>query len=498
MHERTLIYQTAQIRALESLAIDQFKISGLMLMQRAAKASLDFLLRRFPFAQHIAVYCGGGNNGGDGYALAYLLHEKGLSVKVWQVGGTDHLSAEADACLQLCRQVQVSIEEFKPDAHHDHADLIVDALCGIGLKSDLYGNIKEAVTKLSRLQKPVLALDMPTGINADTGSVCGVALRATATITFIGLKLGLLTGSGKSYSGEVVVNDLLLPPEIFRSVTAVVEKLSLSRHIDYLKPRMMDWHKGLSGHVLIVGGDLGLSGAAALAATAAYRVGAGLVTIATRMENAPMLNINRPELMCVGIGNRDALEPLIKKAQVIVVGPGLGQTGWSKSLFDRVIQTEVPLVVDADALNLLAKSPRFRQNWVSTPHPGEAARLLNIESHIIQNDRLSAVKRLQAQYGGTVVLKGAGSLVLSSQSDMPGLCDFGNPGMATAGTGDVLSGVIGGLIAQGVPPSDAARLGVIMHAKAGDYAAKEGERGMMAMDLMPHLRKIANPSLNMA
>lgn len=270
-----------------------------------------------------------------------------------------------------------------------------------------------------------------------------------------------------------------------------MEVLKLSPFKKYLKPRPRQFHKGDAGHVLIVGGDYGFSGAPRLAAEAALRVGAGLVSVATRPEHAFTLNLTRPEIMCHAAHSAENLEAFLPKINVIIVGPGLGVSEWARELVDFIFETKKPLVVDADALNLLAETPQKKSNWILTPHPGEAARLLKKTSNEIQKNRLSALKAIQKNYGGACVLKGAGSLILSNGK--PSLCEAGNPGMATAGMGDVLSGVIGGLIAQGVSLSDAAKLGVLLHAMAGDLAAKDnGERGMLALDLMKYLRQLVN------
>lgn len=269
------------------------------------------------------------------------------------------------------------------------------------------------------------------------------------------------------------------------------ENISLQQYAQYLKPRARDWHKGLSGHVLVVGGDYGFSGAPRMAAEAALRVGAGLASVATHPENALVMNVNRPEIMCHGVSSREDLLPLIQKATMIVLGPGLGQSAWSENMWQCVCDSDLPLVIDADGLNLLAKKNKSNSNWVLTPHPGEASRLLSVTAQQIQQDRLTAALEISKRYGGVCVLKGAGTLVAAPNSS-PAICNKGNPGMASGGTGDVLSGVIGGLIAQGIPLGDAARLGVYIHAAAGDLAAKQGERGMLAMDLMPYLRQLSN------
>lgn len=275
--------------------------------------------------------------------------------------------------------------------------------------------------------------------------------------------------------------------------TNKLQVINLSAFKKVLSPRPREAHKGLFGHVLIIGGDYGMAGAVRLAGEAALRVGAGLVSVATRPEHISAIVSNRPELMCQPIKSANDLKPLLKKASVIVLGPGLGQSTWSKQLFKLALTSALPKVIDADGLNLLAKQPKKSKNWVLTPHPGEAARLLNISGDEIQNDRVNAAKHLQKKYEGVMVLKGAGSLVCSANSLT--ICQAGNPGMSSGGMGDVLSGVIGGLIAQQLTLLQAAELGVCVHAYAGDLAAqRHGERGMLASDLMPYLRELMNPA----
>jgi len=447
-----------------------------------------------PRLEKIAVFCGSGNNGGDGYVLALLLKEHGLDVTIWQVGETKASTENARLALKHCEAAHMEIYPFEQNVNLHHPDVIVDAICGMGLHETVREEIVGVIQKIERIHVPVLSLDLPTGIDADTGQVLGHAVHATATITFIGFKLGLLTGSGMAYAGELVCNDLQLPMELFSLVQPVAEKMNLSNYTPFLKPRTRDWHKGLSGHVLVVGGELGYSGAPRMAAEAALRVGAGLVSVATRPENAITLNSNCPEIMSHGVLTADELAVLIQKASVIILGPGLSQTEWSKIMYEQVSKQPCPLVVDADGLNGLAKTNAYNENWVLTPHPGEAARLLGISVEKVQQDRLTAAIKINKRYGGVCVLKGAGSLVVAANA-LPALCDKGNPGMATAGMGDVLSGVIAGLMGQGIPLVDAAKLGVCLHAMAGDLAAKEGERGMVATDLMPYLRRLSNSVL---
>lgn len=488
---KTPIYQSQQIREFERIASERFGVNGQVLMQRAGKAAFDFLHKRWPQAHKVAVFCGGGNNGGDGYVLALNAFERGLEVAIWQVGEHHHPKPEARDALAACRSANIPIHTFNERVNINHPDVIVDAICGIGARENLRDEILAAIKKMHKQEVPIFALDIPTGIDADTGRILGAAVRATATITFIGLKLGLLTGSGSAHTGELICHDLQMPAELFALSEPVASKLHLSSYANFLKPRARDWHKGLSGHVLVVGGGIGYLGAPRMASEAAVRVGAGLVTIATHPDHFALMSIACPEIMSFGIDGPHDLHPLFERADAIVLGPGLTQTTWARSLWEYVCKQPHPMVVDADGLNLLANSPQVRENWVLTPHPGEAARLLGISPEEVQSDRLAAVKAIQNRYGGVCVLKGAGSLVLAPNS-LPALCDKGNPGMATAGMGDVLSGVIGGLLGAGIPLGDAAKLGVYLHAAAGDLAAKEGERGMIAMDLMPYLRRLSN------
>lgn len=250
-------------------------------------------------------------------------------------------------------------------------------------------------------------------------------------------------------------------------------------------------HKGDYGHVLVVGGDYGMAGAVRLAGEAAVRTGSGRVSIATRPDHAAVIAAARPELMCHGVAGPRDLRLLLQRASIVAIGPGLGQSAWARDLLAAVLQTSLPLVVDADALNLLAQEPVSRHQWVLTPHPGEAARLLAVTPEQIQGDRIRAVTALQQRYGGVSVLKGMGSLVCTPSSIS--VCDAGNPGMASGGMGDVLTGIIAGLSAQGLSLDNAACVGVYIHARAGDRAAQEGERGLLASDLMPYLRTLLNP-----
>jgi NAD(P)H-hydrate epimerase len=363
---------------------------------------------------------------------------------------------------------------------------------GTGLAGDVRGDYVTAIESINASGRPVLAVDIPSGLCSDTGRCLGTAVRSSATVTFIGVKQGLLTGDALNYCGELHFADLEVPEDVYERVKPASRRLSLETELARLPEVAVTAHKGSFGHALVVGGDLGMAGAAIMAAEAAARCGAGLVSAATRSANLPGFNARRPEIMAHGVEARGELEALLDRASAVAVGPGLGQGAWAEQLLQRVTDTRLPLVLDADALNLLAKGCAVqdlaRGGWILTPHPGEAARLLGTDTRAVQADRFAAVRAIQARYGGVVVLKGAGTLVAEDEATT--LCPYGNPGMASGGMGDVLSGVLVALLAQGLSPGDAARLGVCLHSAAADQAAEEGMRGMVATDLLPPLRRL--------
>ncbi|MDH5570425.1 MAG: NAD(P)H-hydrate dehydratase [Gammaproteobacteria bacterium] len=496
-----LLFTASQTRELDRLAIEEFGISANILMERAGDAAFRLMRSRWPEARRIAVFCGTGNNGGDGYVLARLAREQQLEVTVYQVGGNGKIQGDALAAMQRLYGVDVSPVIYT-DQSLDKQDLIVDGLLGTGIRGKVASDYHSAINAINNAQKPVLALDVPSGINADTGAVCGVAVRASCTMCFIGLKPGLFTGSGAEYAGEVHFTGLNISHKVYDKQIPVARRLDYSTLKLLLPVRPRDAHKGDFGHVLIIGGDLGMSGAVRLSAEAALRCGAGLVSVATREQHAAYINSQRPEIMSHGVEQVEQLSALIEKASVIVIGPGLGQEAWAEDMLGAALKSDRPIVIDADALNILANQKQFvnlvqRPNCIFTPHPGEAARLLgygnvNRGGKQIQADRFEAVTALIKKYSGVWLLKGSGTLVASDQGI--GLCNAGNPGMASGGMGDVLSGVIAGFIAQQLDCLTAAQLGVCLHAEAGDAAVKSvGERGLLASDLMPWIRRLANP-----
>ncbi|MEX0951650.1 MAG: NAD(P)H-hydrate dehydratase, partial [Gammaproteobacteria bacterium] len=437
----TELYSAAGVRALDTTAIEQFSIPALTLMQRAGAAAYAVLRERWPDARHICVVCGRGNNAGDGFVLARLAHADGLTVQVLAID-TDPDKPEFTGAAQAARDAMltagVHIDRW-PAADFKSADVLVDALFGTGLNRAPAGIWHTAIEAMNNAAVPVLALDIPSGLQADNGSVPGIAVAAAVTVSFIGLKTGLFTGCGRDYCGEIVFAGLDVPAGVYTDVPPTARRIDYNQYRQGLGSRQRSAHKGRFGHVLVVGGDFGYNGAVRLAAEAAGRCGAGLVSIATRSSYAHTIAAVRPELMGHAVETPSALEPLLEQASVVAVGPGLGQTAWGESLWQAVMDTTLPLVVDADGLNWLAQNPCRRDNWILTPHPGEAARLLGQDTASIQADRFAAVQALQQRYGGSIVLKGSGTLIASAAGSIA-LCSDGNPGMATGGMGDVLSG----------------------------------------------------------
>lgn len=486
------LYTAEQVRAMDKYAINELGMSGTVLMERAGASAFELLKQRWPEAKTISIVCGTGNNAGDGYVVARLAKQAGFSVHVLQLSDAASLKGDALAAAQRLLAMDVSPVEFDI-ALCQQADLIVDAILGTGIEGDVSGERHDAIKLINELNKPVLALDIPSGLNANNGSVQGIAIKASATVTFIGNKQGLYAADAYDHCGELMFASLNVPDEVYAQQQSDVSLMYYASLKALLKPRPRNSHKGDFGHVLVVGGESGYTGAPRMAAEAAARTGAGLVSIATRHEHASVLNVSRPELMVHGVDDEKAFQILAEKSSVIAIGPGLGQSRWAKNLLGFAIDTELPMIVDADALNLLSSDPQKKNNWILTPHVGEAARLLGQSTAEVQSDRFAAARNLQKEYGGIVILKGAGTVVRLANG-MQFICPEGNPGMASGGMGDVLTGVIAGLIAQGLSRADAARLGVCLHAHSGDAAVKAaGQRGLLAGDLMSWVRRFVNP-----
>jgi hydroxyethylthiazole kinase-like uncharacterized protein yjeF len=486
------VFTPAQVRDIDRAAIEKLGIPAYTLMTRAGEATFRAARARFPSARRWRVYCGAGNNAGDGYVVARLAREAGVAVDV--VTLTDPGGLQGDAA-RAWRDYAAAGGEAAPVAGGDAADLIVDAVFGTGLSRPVEGPQRAAIEAINASGARVVAVDVPSGLDALRGTVLGAAVRADLTVTFIGRKLGLYVGHGPDLAGEVVYAGLDVPASRVFGVTEAARLFGAGDLPSLLPRRPRTGQKGQFGHVLVVGGNHGMAGAARLAGEAALRAGAGLVSVATRPGNESTINAARAELMCRGVGSAADLAPLLERASLVAIGPGLGQDDWARARLAEVMSSGRPLVVDADALNLLAGRLTRRSDWILTPHPGEAARLLGTSTAAVQADRPAAAGELAAQAGGVVLLKGRCTLVAAAGVPLE-IIDRGNPGMASGGMGDVLTGVIAGLRAQ-FPAADPQRLtaaAAFIHAAAGDAAALPGERGLIASDVLAQLRPWLNPS----
>ncbi len=486
------LYDTASARMIDVQATAQLDGDAYVLMQRAGQAAWQWLLARWPQAQRIAVACGTGNNGGDGYVLARMALQSGRQVVVVHL--PEHGPA-SDLAQRACTDYLGAggrVELF-PYAF-EQADVVVDALFGIGLNRAPDAATAAFIEAINGCGRPVLAIDVPSGVDAEHGSVPGAAVRAQLTVQCIVPHVGLYTDDALEHVGEKVVAGLEVPPSALDGLKPRAQRWTADALADYLPPRRLNTHKGESGRVLCVGGNLGSGGAIMMSTEAALRCGAGLVSVATRAAHVTALLTRRPEAMTHAVEDGEALKPLLDKAEVVAIGPGLGQDDWSRGMWQLVLASGKALVVDADALNLLAAAPQpLPPGTVLTPHPGEAGRLLGVGTAEIQRDRLAAVHALAHRYDASVILKGAGSIV-ASPGQTPRIIAAGNPGMAVGGMGDLLTGVVAAMRGQKLAPFDAASVGALLHAAAGDAAVDGGERGLLPLDLLPHLRRLANPA----
>ena len=482
------LYTAEQVRGIDYSAIHELGIAGYELMCRAGGAVVATARERFPSATHWLIMCGPGNNGGDGYVVAKLAVAAGVGVTVCSLVDAGKLKGDAALAHADWQAAGGRVAQW-PLPEDTACDLALDAFLGTGIDREVSGEFRQAIAYLNRLECPKLAIDIPSGLNADTGCVMGCAVRAENSVTFVGRKRGMYTADGPDHCGYITFDDLAIPPEAALQCSNSAGKLLSADFLtELIKPRLRNSHKGSFGHVFAVGGIEGMSGAIRLCGEAALRSGAGRVTLATDPAHAGLINLGRPELMVKAISKNSDCLSFLSSDHVVAVGPGLGSTAWSVSLLETCLEAEATLVVDADGLNLLAlQSQRQmvkRDNWILTPHPAEAARLLACEVAEIQQDRVLSATTIAKRFGACVVLKGCGSIVAEPSGEYA-ICPLGNPGMATAGSGDVLTGIVVALLGQGLSCFDAARAGVLAHAKAGDLAAeKVGEMALIAGDII--------------
>ncbi|RYZ69622.1 MAG: NAD(P)H-hydrate dehydratase [Lysobacteraceae bacterium] len=477
-------------RALDARASALLGDEGHALMRRAGQAAWQYLLARWPAAQRIVVVCGPGNNGGDGYVLATLAHRSGRQVRVLHLPGHGPRTPLAQRACTDYVAAGGRIELFPENL--PHADVVVDALFGIGLARPADAASAALIDAINAQPAPVFSLDVPSGMDADLGSAPGRAVDADATLQFIVRHAGLYSGEALEKTGSLDLDELGVAAEAFEPVAPRASLLDAGALAYWLLPRRRNTHKGESGRVLCIGGDHGHGGAVALCADAALRSGAGLLSVATRAGHVAALLARRPEAMVSAVESGQALAPLLDQADAIAIGPGLGQGDWGQAMLRLALASAKPLVLDADALNLLARQPQAVPGAILTPHPGEAARLLGIDTARVQRDRFAAAQAIADRHEAVTVLKGAGTIVAAPGAS-PRVVGAGNPGMAVGGMGDLLTGVIVALRAGGMPVFEAASAGALLHSMAGDAAAVDGERGLLPSDLLPHLRRLANP-----
>lgn len=461
------------------------------LMFEAGTYVADWIVERYESSAKIIIVVGTGNNGGDGYVAAKLLAEKNYRVAVASISPDKTLQGDAEVARQAWLKSGGHIYDASQQTFND-CDLIADALLGTGLKGNVSANYAKLIENINSSNTPVLSVDIPSGIHADTGVTQGTAIAAFTTITFVAIKPGLVTGNGKMHTGELELAPLSIEA-CFQELCTPVSQLVGYQCFDPLPNRKLNSHKGDNGKLLCIGGNKGMSGAIGLSAEAALRTGAGLIKVYCHQNSISSIVQSRPEIMATD----QNLHQLLHWADCIVLGPGLGQDSWSRETFNQVlsflIHEDKPIVMDADGLNLLSQHQRKLKlkNIIITPHSAEAARLLENTVEEVEAQRYASAVRLFERYHAHCVLKGAGTIVRNTSGMY--VCADGNPGMSTAGMGDVLAGVLGALLAQGLSASDASLYGTCLHSASADLAAKShGQRGMIASDLFEYLRKCVN------
>lgn len=500
------LYSVDSVVQLEQIAINQFGIPAFDLMKRAGEAVFNVIQSRYPQAKKILVICGAGNNAGDGYVVATLARRVGLEVGVISLTDPASLKNEAQLAFQDWLAVADSIDSIDSVDQYsknddlsliENADLIIDAILGTGLTREVSAQWSKWIDTVNQSLKPVISIDVPSGLYADTGVIATTAIKAEITVCFIGLKQGLFTGQGKDVCGEIIFNDLALPENLFTQVQ--VDAL-LIKGVDYtlLPKRKASSHKGCFGQVLIVGGNKGMPGAVILAARAALRTGAGLVTIITIPQHIEAVSAAVPEAM-IKTCDEHSVEDLFSESFIsdithVAIGMGLGQDAWSLKLLQQCVKLDKPMLIDADALNLLANHYLIISSAVViTPHPGEASRLLaktQIQgSQGVQHNRFCAIKELYELFkeseSCSVILKGSGTLLFNGHTIK--VCNLGSAAMAAPGMGDVLSGIVIGLMAQNIKLTSACELAVCLHAAAADLVTQDKTRGLLASDVIDKL-----------
>jgi len=501
----------AEMRALDGLTIERYGTPGHVLMERAGRGATAVLLQCFPRlrrkGRRAVIVAGKGNNGGDGFVIARLLRRRGVRAEVVLLGRAAELRGDAARMLNAYTRGRGPVREITDAAGLGalqstvaSADLVVDAIFGTGLDKPVRGLHADAIELINAAGVPVFAVDIPSGLNADTGVPMGTAVQAEATATFGFAKLGQALYPGVRHCGQLAVVDIGLAPQAVAEHAPRAALLGEADAARLVPTRPADAHKGDCGHVLVIAGSFGKTGAAQLAARAAARVGAGLVTVVAPASLYAVYAAGVLEAMTEALPDDDGrirfdatrLQQMLEGKTAVVIGPGVGtHEGAARTVQWLLAHTTLPIVVDADAITVLSRDLSTLRTAAGrallTPHPGEMSRLLGCDTAAVQSDRAGTARRFAAEHGCVLVLKGARSVIADGSGSL-WVNPTGNPGMAAGGMGDVLSGILGGLLAQGMRTADAACLGVYLHGAVADRVATDGEVGLVASDLLPGLR----------
>ncbi|MDP8238697.1 MAG: NAD(P)H-hydrate dehydratase [Candidatus Hatepunaea meridiana] len=506
------VVTTEQIRECDRFTIEELGIPGVVLMENASRAAAAEAVRMLdnqPTGKHVRIFCGKGNNGGDGFAMARHLGNAGSNIELILLGKAKDLKGDALFNCELFKKLDGKVKEVDQETgfniEKEKPDLIIDAILGTGFIGPARGLYAEAIEIINSTGVLVLAVDMPSGVEADTGIADGFAVKADSTVTFGLIKAGLLLPPGRECAGRVTIADIGIPPQVVEARNIdqfIVELNDVKQHLPRRHPAD---HKGKAGHVFIIAGSPGMTGAAVLAAEASMRTGTGLTVVGVPQSLNPVLEMKLTEAMTLPLAenkqgslNADAYEQCCEKiewASVVAFGPGIGRNKDTAKLLERLLEDiDKPLVIDADGLNLLADNPgllnKLPENTVLTPHPGEFSRLTGVSNRDISADRIAIARKWAVKWGITVVLKGSPSLTALPNGNVY-INPTGNAGMATGGSGDVLTGIIASLIAQGLNVESAAWMGCYLHGAAGDNASAElGKLGMVAGDIINFLPKV--------
>jgi ADP-dependent NAD(P)H-hydrate dehydratase / NAD(P)H-hydrate epimerase len=504
-----------QMQEMDRKAIEIYGIPGIVLMENAGRGATEAIVDAFPdlLKRRVAIFSGKGNNGGDGFVIARYLQNLGASVKVFLLAEPKALRGDAETNLRIFLKMKgevlpvPSTKEFRlVNKDLEQFDLLIDAIFGTGLDSEVRGYYRDVIDRLNALQRPIVAVDIPSGLDANTGKPLGAAIRASLTVTFGLPKIGHLISPGIEYAGELKIVDIGFPGRLVeetKTQTHLIDREEIRRHLS--QPRRPDAHKGDYGHLLVLAGSVGKTGAAAMACEGAMRMGAGLVTLGIPKSLNAIMEVKLTEAMTeplpetpnqtLSLKAFDSILRLCENKKALVIGPGMGTLKETQSLILRLIKAvDLPVVIDADGLTALATQPKMlplaNSSLVLTPHPGEMARLIGSTAREVQGDRIGVARDFSRSGRLHLALKGHRTLIATPQGEIF-INPTGNPGMASGGTGDVLTGMIGGLICQGVDLLSSLQISVYLHGLAGDRVAREkGEKSLVATDILKKIPEV--------